>query len=389
MVKLPILYKRTKTGKIVSYEIFTKVKLDNDCLITKVTGQLGGKKTSHYSDISKGKRGRTRIEQAESEAKSDWKKKLDGGYKSLEQLGFGLNEESFLQCSEEEQFNQLDSVMPKDNSDAGGNIKPMLAQDYHKHKTKVKFPCIVQPKLDGVRCLAVVEKGKAKLLSRSGKEYTVKHIIKALSNFPDGIYDGEIYVNNVLTFQDIVSAVKKENNNTSWLEYCIYDIINTDNQSDRLKYLYNIKGFEQDRKEKRIKLVYPLLVNDEKEISKYHDLFVKSGYEGLMVRNPEGLYEHSRSYNLLKYKQFDDDEFEFVAWVIGEREEDLMAICNTKEGKQFKATMVGSKKDKEELKSRKLKPGTLITVKYFGFTDEGKPRHAIGKAVKEDLDGKT
>ena len=37
-------------------------------------------------------------------------------------------------------------------------IRPMLAHKYADKQKHIKYPCFVQPKLDGVRCLAYKEK---------------------------------------------------------------------------------------------------------------------------------------------------------------------------------------------------------------------------------------
>jgi DNA ligase 1 len=383
-MKLPILYKRAKTGKIVSYKILVAHDMV-ESFIQKETRQIDGKKITHTTSVLAGKQNRTREEQAEFMAKSDWKSKQDQGYKTLEQLGFGLPEEAFLSCTIEEQVKQLDAILPKDNTDSSGNIKPMLAHEAKKHIKKVKFPCYVQPKLDGVRCLAIVGQSdesldtkSVELLSRSGKAYNVPHIQKALLNLPIGIYDGEIYTDK-LSFQDLVSAVKATKETSKLLEYHIYDIVNNKSFKERSADLYDYLGAGTNC----LKYVETLSVHKENEIKELHDVWVSQGYEGLMIRQTEGLYEHSRSYNLLKYKEFDDAEFKLLSWEKGEREEDLIAVCEMPNGKQFKAKMMGTKEQKLELENYLIKDYSLLTVKFFGLTDDGIPRFPIGKAIKK------
>jgi ATP-dependent DNA ligase len=60
----------------------------------------------------------------------------------------------------------------KEEAEKGVVILPMLAKEIDKKK--IIYPCLVQPKLDGVRCLAYWENDKIKLLSRGGKEWTIK-----------------------------------------------------------------------------------------------------------------------------------------------------------------------------------------------------------------------
>jgi len=86
-IEMETLYKRAKTGKIVSYQIWVDTETtDDNPVIMKSTGQLDGKKTVHTETIFEGKQKRTPVQQAQAQAKSDWNKKRDEGYKSLEDL---------------------------------------------------------------------------------------------------------------------------------------------------------------------------------------------------------------------------------------------------------------------------------------------------------------
>ena len=57
---------------------------------------------------------------------------------------------------------------------------PTLAHDFSKHRGKVRDPAYVQPKLDGFRCLVVIENGKVTLLSRAGIALDLPHIKEEL-----------------------------------------------------------------------------------------------------------------------------------------------------------------------------------------------------------------
>ena len=71
-------------------------------------------------------------------------------------------------------------------------IKPMLAHKFNPDKAV--FPALLQPKLDGVRCVFTKEGA----FSRTGKEFkNVDHIIKTLKplfkKYPYIRLDGELY----------------------------------------------------------------------------------------------------------------------------------------------------------------------------------------------------
>ena len=83
----------------------------------------------------------------------------------------------------------------------------MLAHRYNEKKSEIKFPCFVQPKLDGVRCVVVGNK----LYSRNGNRFPVlPHIENELKicNKNNLILDGELFTDDI-NFEKIVGLVKK------------------------------------------------------------------------------------------------------------------------------------------------------------------------------------
>jgi ATP-dependent DNA ligase len=382
---MELLYKRAKTGKIVYYKIW----VDGDTIL-KETGQLGTDKPVMHKEVctpkNVGKSNETTgHEQAVSQSLSDWTKKRDEGYKSIADLGNWQDEEDLEVW--------LDKTLPQFNSDASGNPKPMLATDWKKIK-EIKYPVMVQPKLDGVRCLMIVDRENSNevvFLSRSGKEYTTLfHISEAITTISDNripnqfILDGEIY-SDELTFQEIIAAVKKQRPESLKLKFRVYDTITDDLQHVRwekvVKLVDSIASPE----------IWPVstwMAANQDEVKAHHDTWVQEGYEGAMIRLLHGKYGlGQRSRELLKVKEFDETEYYFQRWEKGLRDEDLIAVCLTSildSPKQFKAKMVGTVKEKQELEQSTIKRDSLITIKHFGFTEEGLPRFPIGKAFRDE-----
>lgn len=426
MKKFDALYKRTKTGAIQSYQLSVcdRVSTTNMdyAVITKETGQLKGKKVIHQESVLVGKNlGKsnetTPYEQAILQAESDWKRKKDEGYKSLDDLNIrtftdekidtGIIYEYEAQNGLKSWTNTLESVLernlPRFNSDAKGNTKPMLAQTVNWNK--VTYPCLVQPKLDGVRCLllikSTIEGGshtqRVQYFSRKGKEYlTLGHISNDIHQYlidqdesVSLVLDGEIY-SDELTFQEIVAAVKKQSPNSAKLKFRAYDIVNQELQRQRWE---DTKSIVRRLNSKYVQLVDTIELCSRKEIEHYHDDMVAEGYEGAIIRLMDGHYaQGQRSSHLLKVKQFDEAEFAFKNFEFGQRGvEDLIAVCwvqplnaDTQEGQvEFRAKMVGTKAQKQELYSRDDLEGKSLTVKHFGWTDDGLPRFPIGKSFRD------
>jgi DNA ligase-1 len=405
MIKLPTLYKRTKSGDIQFWEMSSHKGMEplstTECqgLIKKVSGKLGTvKPLVHQEVVPKGKNiGKanetTPWKQAELQARSDWDKKRDEGYKSLNDLGLKEDEKGGWSTDTAEAkyygtlYIALQERLPQFNSDASGNVKPMLAQTYKEGK--VKFPAFVQPKLDGVRCLmaVTVEKHKAgtnytiDFLSRSGKVYeTLSHIEEAVrENGPSEsfILDGEIY-SEELTFQGILKAVKKQRPESEKLHFRAYDIVMEGPMTERLQKMMELVT---SLGTSSIAFVSTMKVTSHTELQSLHDGFVELGYEGAMLRTFTGTYgQGQRSSDLLKVKMFQEEEFEFVNWTHGQRPEDLIAVCKTKEGKEFRAKMMGNVVEKKEMEEN---TPMKITVKYFELTEDRIPRFPIGKAVRD------
>ncbi len=395
-MKLDILYKRTKTGAIQYWKILVAHKEGYGSQIVKESGQLGTTNPiRHIEDVNAGKNlGRANEtspeEQAESQAQSDWTKKHDEGYKSLNDLDTNpqLSPGSM-------DFNRwLESNLPLYNTDASGNVKPMLAKTVDWKK--VTYPCLVQPKLDGVRCLMVVKAGPPVVfLSRKGKEYTTLDHIKADVeaflcsdkdtgyNTPEGfILDGEIY-SDELTFQEIVAAVKKQRPDSLKLHFRAYDIVNDNKQRARI---YDTESLVTAINSPFITMIATAGVQTKERIMELHNTWVGEGYEGVMIRLMDGHYaQGQRSSHLLKVKEFQEDEFTFIRFEQGQREEDLLAVCCVKDGRCFKAKVIGNREEKKKLQAipEKQLEYKKYTVKFFQWTDDGLPRFPIGKAFRD------
>jgi DNA ligase-1 len=390
------LYKRTKTGAIQYWQI--TVALATYPTIYKESGQLGtNSPTQHKEEIREGKNiGKANetkpAEQAVSQAESDWKRKRDEGYKSLADLNIQQDGSlGFYRCDGLVGSLQevLNVVLPQFNTDASGNVKPMLAKDVDWKK--VQYPCYIQPKLDGVRCLMIVEPRSdgdlsIQFLSRSGKDYnTLDHIAVDVAKADPKetfILDGEIY-SDELTFQEITQAVKKQYPNSLKLHFRAYDVVSDDRQTVRiLRVLRLVEAIGSPF----ITAVETLITESHDYTKQCHNTWVQAGYEGAMLRLFDGHYaQGQRSSHLLKVKEFDETEFTFIRFETGQREEDLLAVCCVTDGRCFKAKVIGSREEKRLLaaKPEKSLEYKKYTVKHFGWTDDKLPRFPIGKSFRD------
>lgn len=379
MTKLDTLYKKTSTGADQFWEISVK-----DNVITTRWGQVGGKIQETQDVVKEGKNtGRsnatTASEQALSEATSLWEKKLKKGYvKDLKSARAG----------------KTDSII-------AGGIFPMLAQKFSEHGDKLKYPALVQPKFDGHRCIAMIDKdGKATLWTRSRKPITsmthIQNELERLALPPGTILDGELYNHDYRDkFEELTSFIRDSapKEGSTVVQYHVYDRMDPASQEVRTSGLHSMLisgswGNARLRSE-FIRYVETERVDDEDHLMATFERFLKKGYEGAMARNVDGKYVNKRSYDLLKIKQFEDAEFKVVA--VEEGRGKLAGhgifVCETDDGTQFRAKMVG---DISELKkywdNPKLAVGRYLTVKFQGYTTKnGVPRFPVAMRFRDDV----
>jgi ATP-dependent DNA ligase len=354
-------------GGVDARKIETKIKIDK--------GKNIGKKneTSHY-------------DQAIKDAQSKWNKKRDL--------------EGYNNCILLSELKINDSTKPE--LKANLEIKfPMLAQDYFKHKNKVLYPCYVQPKIDGLR--NIYNSISNQNISRQGKEFSIikdsGKLYEELNSLPKGlILDGELYT-NTLNFEKlgILRKTKKLTNeeidNLKKIEYHIYDIIDTNLTFEQRNNI--IKELHLENYDKLI-YVPTFLVFSEKEIQEYHYKFLEQGFEGTMIRNKDSLYKiKQRSHDLLKFKDFQDAEFEIIDFTFeidtsGKDQNLIVWIINVPvsiENKNYikcKVRPMGTKEERKELYEKCKNnftefKGRKLWVKYFEKTKEGNLRFPTTK----------
>lgn len=276
------------------------------------------------------------------------------------------------------------------------NPLPMLAHDYKKHKNKVIYPCYVQCKLDGMRCIYNTTTGQ--ISTRQGKEYNIVKesgkLFEELQRLPKGlILDGELYTNK-LNFEVLgvlrktKKLTKEEFDNLQKIEYHIYDIINKEDifeQRNKNIQTLNLSSYE------KLRYVQTYQVKNEEEIKKYHTKFLEEGYEGTMIRNRNSLYKtKQRSSDLLKYKDFEDEEFEIIDYTIekdtsGDDSNLIVWVIKIpceqlKDGYiKCKVRPMGTKEERKELYKKcetdfSQFKGRKLWTKYFEKTADGSLR---------------
>ncbi len=263
-----------------------------------------------------------------------------------------------------------------------GNPLPMLAHKFRDHGHKVKYPCFVQPKLDGMRMLFNGERA----WSRGNKAIIPEVIKHLLVNSQGYILDGELILPGNGPLQDTMSAAKKFRPGISdKLQYWVYDIVDpTKTYAERKKILEGLHG---DFKNPNIILTPTIECISEEGVRLMHTQYVGKGYEGTIIRDPKGLYEIGhRAYSLMKMKDVFDEEFEIIDVFEGGGIAAGQAIlkCKTKDGEIFDSTPQATHADRKEMfKDRDNLIGKWATVKHYGYTKDGIPMFQNTVAIRD------
>lgn len=258
---------------------------------------------------------------------------------------------------------------------------PMKAQNYKDHASKVVYPCIMQPKLNGQR-LMIDKNGVAWSKQGEPLELPLHWVgVKELAIKLGGL-DGEVYAGleswGGLSLQRIISAFRKANEDTHKLKYWVYDLPIEATQSYRSHVLGELHNTAS------IVPVPGKLVQSSSEGDALHQSNVSLGYEGSVYRNLDGEYEFGkRSYNLIKRKPRQTAEAVVQSVDI---DKNLWGVlnCKTFEGVDFRCQMkvdAGDKNYREYNNAQEL-IGKVIEFEYEEFSDSGIPTKPSGVGVR-------
>jgi len=362
------------TGRIYSNGIVAKAEMEY--------GQIDGKKQITEREYSVGKNiGKknetTALEQCIAETKKKWQDKID-------KESYSLNQSGELEIENSKVF-------------------PMLAHIYDPCNTKnkknnIEFPCYVQPKLDGLRCIMYLQDSEVVAQSRTGGYFvTMEHICSQLKTLfiktPGLILDGELYTNEI-PFQQLAGLIKKkkinelteeERTKINYIKYHVYDVVNDKPFVERYAYIY--RTIPKLNPNSNIEVVPTQLINSVDQFKELFSEYIGDGYEGIMLRNINGKYvQNYRSYDLQKYKDFDEAEYTIVGFEEGKGRDKgtVIWICKNQEGLEFNARPMGTLAYRKEcFDNAHLYMNKQLTVLYQGLSEYNIPRFPRGKAIRE------
>lgn len=192
------------------------------------------------------------------------------------------------------------------------HFKPMLAGTC-TDVTKLNYPVLVSPKLDGIRALVI----DGVLVSRNLKPIPNK-VIQSRYGYSafDGL-DGELIAGDPIAtdcFRQTSSRVMSHEGDALGVKFHLFDMVPP---QDGGNYPFEVRRLRAARDQPTASLAVPhQIVQNPFDLSMMEERYLAEGYEGLMIRDPYGPYKHGRSTEregwLLKLKRFEDAEAEVV-----------------------------------------------------------------------------
>lgn len=208
---------------------------------------------------------------------------------------------------------------------------PMLAHDFTKHKHKLKYPVIGQPKMDGRRGVVYREGDQVYIISRTYIDCKNplpeqrKELLDLLDPEGKDFIDCELWSMDIPRAKIVGLCNKKTfdsetERKTKLLKVNIFDYGHLDQPNLTFTERYEIikTKLEKAGDLDHVSLTENVIINNEEEAEEAHTDFVSQGYEGLIIRIPQSTYKHSRTDCLLKYKHFEENEFTIVGYHEGQ-----------------------------------------------------------------------
>ena len=186
---------------------------------------------------------------------------------------------------------------------------------------KIKFPAMVQLKMDGMRFNAIVRDGKCEFRSRNGKEIQLLGNLEQdfidMAGAVDCVFDGELLVmegDKILDRQTGNGILNKANKGTiskadaAKVRATVWDIVPyvlfetghcATPYSQRFETLANLLATHEPEK---VYLVQKTVVQNIEEANVIFERYLSMGQEGIILKDLSGIWEDKRSKTQIKFK---------------------------------------------------------------------------------------
>jgi DNA ligase-1 len=286
-------------------------------------------------------------------------------------------------------------------------MKPMLAA-LCEDITKLHYPVIASPKLDGIRALVL----NGQLVSRTLKPIPNRHVQKLFSSLPEGT-DSELIMGpaNQDPYRRTVSAVMSEDGEPDVHDFVFDNFYAKGGFKNRFAYVKQLRGYPN------VDVVLHEEIENSDQLIVFEDKAVEMGFEGVMIRDPNGPYKFGRSTAkegyLLKLKRYRDSDAKILGTyelmhngneattnALGRTERSShqenktglnalggFELRDIHSGVEFRCGTGLTQNDRETLwDTREELIGKIIKYKFFPTGSKDRPRHPVFLGFRSKLD---
>lgn len=229
-----------------------------------------------------------------------------------------LNRDLKIGLAEKTIAKHIPGLLPK--------TSPMLCEVFDVKDLEAKADSLIgwliEPKLDGLRAYIAVERGKARVFSRSGKPlYNVAHIIEQVEalGIDNAVFDGELAGPN---FKSSISPLKsqKKHGAASDLKYWIFDVVPLSHWKDQKSDIplwqrkLALKAVTKVEPSKRpnLRIVVPIEIKNKAHLIDVLETHLDEGLEGSVFKDPKSVYIWKRSMAWMKIKPYYECDLRIV-----------------------------------------------------------------------------
>ena len=271
-----------------------------------------------------------------------------------------------------------------------------LAQSYEGGINFTNAMWYASRKLDGVRCIAVVDdNGYPTFYSRQGNVFDTLEMTplyrEILSNkaWKGKVLDGEICImrDGTEDFQSTMKEIRRKDYTMKEAHYMVFDILTADEFASGVgntPLKYRIKNLHESFKSigtprGHMSIVAQIPVTSDESFEKLQGEVLMHGWEGLMLRDGNSVYEGKRTKKLLKVKKFHDAEYKVMdvemgtmRTVLDGSDVEIDVLSNIIIEHKGHKVSVGSGFSREERMEYFANPkailGKVVTIQYFEET---------------------
>ena len=296
-------------------------------------------------------------------------------------------------------------------------MKPLLACKVPENLNSLPYPLFSSEKLDGIRCL--IKDGVA--LSRTLKPIRNRYIQSLLGRPEFNGLDGELIVGD----PNASDCMRKTNSGVMSFDgepdfkYYVFDIWNRPGVSYTEAYLA-LMAKNWGKAGLYIKLLNQYVCNNAADVEAYETSVLDAGYEGIILRRPDGAYKFGRStaregylFKLKRYLQEEAIVIGFEPLRHNDNEPETNALGYTQRSSaqdgKIDLSLLGALVvrgifgdcndvffnigtgftlyEREMLwQNRAGLVGKIVTYKFFPMGSKDKPRHPVFVSFRDEED---